>query len=762
MTRRAGPHRVRYGGFIDRTRRVSFRFNGHTYYGHPGDTLASALLANGIRVVGRSFKLHRPRGIFSCGMEEPNALLQLGEGAGTVPCARAPSIELTPGLVARSTAGRPGVNFDLGRSLDFVAPLWAAGFYNKTFIWPSWHAYEGIIRRLAGFGRAPSAPDPDRYETMNLHCHVLVVGGGLSGLQAALDAGRRNSDVILVEQDIKLGGRTAWEPAGPPAPSSTLHELTEHLKTLPNVRAFVRTTAVGVYDYNVVMLLQRVEHPMDDDPHERLLIVRANRIVLATGMIEQPLIFANNDRPGIVLAHSARQYLRWYGVAVGRRVLIATNNDTAYALARDLNAAEVRVLGIADTREEVPSLHRSTVQALGIPVLSDTIPIDTSGLGSLRRVTLGRLSADGQSVTATHQVKCDALAVSGGFAPALQLFSQAGGELAYDLGSGVLRPASLVPSVEIVGTASKPIPIGPRLSPVGPTHRQWVDLAHDVTVSDLELALREGYSAIEHIKRYTTVGMAVDQGKTSHAAALEIVGKLRGVPASELGHTTLRPPVTPVTLGAIAGRETGELFAPKRLLPMHAWHESNGAVFQDFGTWQRPVVYLKSGESRERAALREARAVRTACGLFDASSLGKIEVEGPDALEFLDRFYINNLKTLQPGRVRYGLMLKETGILWDDGTVVALATDHLLITTTSGNAARVHQWLEEWHQCEWPDLEVAITPVTEQWATLSLAGPKARMILSNLDTDIDFCNASFPHLGMREWRWSGSPHASAA
>jgi sarcosine oxidase subunit alpha len=380
---------------------------------------------------------------------------------------------------------------------------------------------------------------------------------------------------------------------------------------------------------------------------------------------------------------------------------------------------------------------------------------------------VGRLSRDARQVEALQSFRCDALAVSGGFSPALHLYAQADGTLSYDDTSGVLQPGTPAkagasdsaphPSIETVGSAAQAVPVGPRVSPVGNTRRQWVDLLHDVTVADLELALREGYTAVEHVKRYTTVGMAPDQGKTSAACTLNVLARLRGVAASDLGHTTLRPPVTPVTLGAIAGRETVERFAPTRLLPMHDWHLSHGGILQDFGGWQRAVAYMRPGESREQAARREAHAVRTSAGLFDGSSLGKIEVRGPDALEFLDRFYINNLKTLQPGRARYGLMLRETGILFDDGTVVALAPDHLLITTTSGNAGRVYQWLEEWHQCEWPELKVAITPVTEQWATVSLAGPAARAILSELPTDVDLSNAAFPHLAMREGRLMGLP-----
>jgi len=756
-----GPYRLPYGGQVDRTRKVFFRFDGKTHIGHPGDTLASALLANGVHTVARSFKFHRPRGLFSCGPEEPSALVEAGEGSRTDPSARATMIELTEDLEARSQEGWPSVNFDIGRVLDGTARLWAAGFYNKTFIWPSWHTYEPAIRRMAGLGRAPAGPDPDRYEVHNLHCDVLVVGGGLAGVQAAINCGREGERVVLAEQQSTLGGTHAWDGSlieGRPT-SKWMPDASAELRRLEHLRVMTRTTAVGIHDHGVMTLLERADVSRCPLVRERYWIVRTGRVVLATGAIEQPLIFTHNDRPGIMLASAAREYLHRYGVAPGRRVLIATNNDSAYMLAVDLKKAGVAVLALVDSRRRrnIPEALRTQLRQQFIDLFADSIPTDTSGFSRLKSVTVARLSQDAQCAETFQTFKCDALAFSGGFAPALQLYAQGGGKLAYDKDSGVLQPQTRHPSIDIVGSAAEKVAVGPRISPVGNKVRQWVDLAHDVTVADLELAHRENYTNIEHVKRYTTVGMAADQGKTSHAATLEIIGKLQALPAADLGHTTLRPPVVPVTLGAIAGRETGERFAPTRYLPMHEWHVSHGAMCQDFGTWQRPVAYVRGGESREQAAHREALAVRTAAGLFDGSSLGKIEVQGPDALNFVDRFYINNLKTLQAHRVRYGLMLRETGTLFDDGTVIALSSDHLLITTTSGNAARVYQWLEEWHQCEWPHLRVAITPVTEQWATIALAGPAARKVLTKLDTDIDLSPGAFPHLGMRQGMLLGLP-----
>jgi sarcosine oxidase, subunit alpha len=769
---RAGPFRISaasallVGGELHGDPPVRFRFDGRPFAGYTGDSLASALLANGVRTVARSFKFHRPRGVYTCGVEEPNALVQLESGSRTVPSARATLVELYGGLNAFSHSGWPSLRLDLVRILDFTAPLWAAGFYNKTFMWPSWHAYEWLVRRMAGFGKAPLESDPDRYEVRNVHCDVLVIGGGVAGLRAASAAAEKGSRVILVDQSAQLGGRCLWDGSQVEGMSgaSWAHAAAERLARTEDARILRRTTAVGYYERDVVTLLETLsaDEVQNGAPRERYWIVRAQRVVLATGAIEQPLIFCNNDRPGIMLAGAAHQFLRRYAVAVGRRVLVATNNDSAYALARDLNVAGITVLGVVDTRHEVPKTLADELRALSIPLLAGSIPVDTSGFSALSGVSVGRLSRDSIRIESVKRYACDALAISGGWNPTLHLYSQAGGKLLYCEHSGALAPRTAHAVVTLAGAAARDFnapstsaSIGIRVSPVGRTRRQWVDLRHDVTVADLELALRENYSSIEHVKRYTTVGMSVDQGKTSNVLAIEIVARLRGMKPSELGHTTLRPPFTPVTLGAIAGRAVGDRFAPARLLPMHDWHVANGARLEDFGEWKRPAVYPRAGESRHEAVMREARAVRSAAGLFDGSALGKIEVEGPDALEFLDHFYINNLTTLRYGRARYALMLRESGVIFDDGTVVMLTPKRFIITTTSGNAGRVAAWLEEWHQCEWPTLRVALTPVTEQWATVSLAGPRARDILSTLDSDIDLSNAAFPHLGMREGRLLG-------
>lgn len=752
-SRRPGPYRLERGGSIDRSSRFTFQFNGKSHVGHAGDSLASALLASGQRIVARSFKFHRPRGVFSCGIEEPNGLVQLGTDARTIPSVRAPAIELTNDLEARAPAGWPSVEFDVGRALDFVAPLWSAGFYNKTFMWPSWHSYEPFIRRMAGLGVAPPEADPDRYDIQNIHCDVLVVGGGQAGLATAMGLAKSGARVVLTEQDRQWGGEAAWNGAnidGAPA-SRYIERTVDQLTRSANVRLLLRTTAVGSYDHNVYTLLERVAPSTSSGaPRERLWVVRAKRLVLATGMVEQPLIFANNDRPGIMLASAMRQYLHRYGVAPGSQTVIATNNDSAYTVAKELEAAGVNVVAIADSRPQVPDFCHRLLASSGIEILTGFIPIDTSGFSALRSVTLGHLSDKDSRIDARRTFDCDALGVSGGFNPTLHLFAQSGGKLAYDDSSGALLPVAAHPAIEIIGAAANVVHAGTRISPVGDSKRKWVDLLHDVTAADLELALRENYTSVEHVKRYTTVGMAPDQGKTSAPASLALLGKLRDIPARALGHTTLRPPFVPVTLGALAGRAIQQQFAPHKQLPMHDWHASHGAVFLDYGEWRRPVAYVRAGETRHQATQRESKTVRTAAGLFDGSPLGKIEIHGPDAIEFLDRFYINDLATLKPHRARYGFMLRESGIIFDDGTVVMLAPDRLLITTTSGNASRVAQWLEEWHQCEWPQLRVAIMPVTECWATVSLCGPMARKILSQVRTDIDLSPEAFPHLAMRE------------
>src|SRR5215213_8729233 len=498
-----GPYRV---NLPKGAKHLDFCFDGNVYRGVDGDTVASALLANRVRIVSRSFKFHRPRGIYSAGFEEPNALVQLNFGAHAVPSARAPLVPLTPDLHVFSQSGWPRVSHDLLRAIDFVHPLFAAGFYNKAFIWPKWKTYEPIIRKLAGLGRVPAGPDPDRYHTHHAHCDMLVIGGGAAGVDAAIRAGSTGQQVMLVELEDAFGADTSA------------------LRRLTNVRLFLRTTAVASYDHGLFALAESVAHDrMGGSPRERLWLVRAGKVVLATGAIEQPLIFSNNDRPGIMLAGAALKYLRRHGIAPGRQVVVATNNDSACAVATELHQAGVKVLAVLDSRRSPPPQCIDQIQALNIPLHIRSLPVDSAGFGGLREVTVGRLGTD-QTIGQTEKIACDALLVSGGWSPALQLFAQSGGQLAFSESTQTFQPAAPHPSIELVGAAGDFAPkiLGPRVSPVGKTSRQWVDLRHDVTVADIELAVRENYSSVEHIKRYTTLGMSVDQGKIGQAPAAEV------------------------------------------------------------------------------------------------------------------------------------------------------------------------------------------------------------------------------------------------
>jgi sarcosine oxidase, subunit alpha len=733
---RPGPYRL--PNSADRAP-IRFRFDGQVVVGVEGDTVASALLANGFRVVSRSFKFHRPRGIFSAGYEEPNALVELNSGARAIPCARATLIPISVGLEVSSGAGWPSVTFDGLRIIDFARRALAAGFYNKTFMWPRWRVYEPIIRKLAGFGRVPEGADPDRYETRHAHCCVLVIGGGTAGIKAAKSVAADGQRVILVEQDERFGGDVS------------------PLENIENIRLLPRTAAVGYYDNDLVTLVETV---VDDGvahrPRERLWLVRAGRVVLATGAIEQPMIFSNNDRPGIMLAGAALRYLRRHGIAPGREVVVATNNDSAYLVACELRRSGVNIVALVDSRVSPPDALLKEVRGLEIRVHTHSMPIDTKGFGVLKGVTIGVLRS-ARGVNPRRTIACDSLLVSGGWSPTLHLFAQAGGKLKFSEVARALEPVATPPRIEIVGSADQTREdLGERVSFVGDTSKQWVDLKHDVTVSDIELAVRENFTEIEHIKRYTTLGMSVDQGKVGQAPGIEVIARARGVPPSELGHTTFRPPFVPVTIGTLVGRNVGDLHAPIRRTPLYGLQAIAGAVFEDFGEWQRAAAFPRAGESRAQAMAREVKLIRNAVGLYDASPLGKIELVGPDALEFADRFYINNLATLKMGRVRYGIMLRETGIIFDDGTVVAVDEDCVLLTTTSSGAGRVAQWLEEWRQCEWPNLRVVLAPVTDQWATVALTGQHARAILERLRPECDLSNEAFPHLGFRATKLLGN------
>jgi sarcosine oxidase subunit alpha len=782
-------YRLDKGGHIDRSQAIHFRWNGRKLAAFAGDTIASALLANDIPVVGRSMKLHRPRGVLSAGPEEPNALITLGRGAELEPSARATMIPVREGLEVRAQNAWPSVNFDLGRTLDRTSGLWHAGFYNKTFKWPSWDFWERFIRRTAGIAKPPRERDPARYDAVNAHCDLLVVGGGPAGLLAAQAAARAGLTVIVAEQDFECGGRLlATNTLINDAPvivwfASVLGELAPSR----NVTLLTTTTCFGLYDHGMAGLLQRVDvGTKASNVRQRYWRVHAKQTLLATGAIEQPLVFEQNDLPGIMLAGAIRQYANRHGVAAGRRIVLATNNDSAYLAALDLVAAGAPVKLLVDSRSESPPDLSKWLRAQGVEVRAGTSVAKAIGKKRLERIKL----------STQEEVACDALGTSAGWMPAVHLWSQARAPLAWDEAARSFRPRDPGPPLQAVGSlngcttldaafadamaavqgalthmgrsgellVSRPtvqeaplsgevgVPVRPAQ---GRTDRQWLDLQHDVTIADAELALQEGYEHIEHLKRYTTCGMAVDQGKTSNLNTLLTVAEMSSKGAAEVGTTTFRPPFTPVTLGAIAGRQTGARYAPRRRLPAHAEHEALGAHWWEAGGWMRPACYPKKGETVHQAAQREASAVRSGVGLFDASPLGKIEVTGPDAAKFLDRFYVNSIAKLEEGRVRYGLMLNENGVIIDDGTVARLGRDHFLVTTTSGGASRIAAWLEEWRQCEWPDLEVFVTPVTTQWATFAIAGPRARQLLARFRTDIAFDWRSLPHMSLRQGKFAG-------
>lgn len=792
-----GTLRLPTGGCIDRTRVLAFRWNGLTLNGYDGDTLGSALLAHDQRVVARSFKFHRPRGILSAGAEESNGLVALGSGARTDPTTRVTLTPLREGLEARSQNCWPSLGFDIGRVTDLTASLWPAGFYNKTFIWPSWGTYEPFIRRAAGLGDAPGETDPDRYEKCNATCDVLIVGGGPAGLRAAQLAGRAGLNVILVEQDFVLGGALLWQGGtieGLPA-HAWVRNAADELEARSNVRVLTSTIAFGLYDHGNAGLLERVLDGQDGvGPRQRYWRVRARATLLATGAIEQPWIFEYNDLPGVMLAGAVRQYAQRFGVAAGRRVAFATNNDSAYLAALDLARAGVDVPLLIDCRPEAPPLLTRVLRERGVEVRTNAVVKRACGRTSLEAIRV--TSLDGSR--STEEFRVDVLGMCAGWMPSGHLFSHARGRLAFDetrrcfvpvVGTAPVAVAGVLagshglsetfasawaavehvcdqlqrraPARELLAVqeqfTTRPSVAPLRCVPSLREHRQWVDFQHDVTVADVRLAIHEGFDAIELLKRYTTSGMSVDQGKTSNLNALLLASQFSEKEPAEVGTTTFRPPYTPVTLGAIAAQGIGELYAPRRLLVAHDEHVALGALIEEAGGWMRPACYPLAGESQRDAIHREALAVRQWAGLFDASPLGKIEITGVDAGRFIDRFYVNNLLTLEVGRTRYGLMLNENGIVIDDGTVARIGEQHYVITTTSGGAERIAAWLEEWRQCEWPDLEVMLTVVTPQWATFALAGPRARDILAKLPSDINLDAAAFPHLHVRTGQLCGVP-----
>ncbi len=802
------PFRLASGGSIDRSRPLVFTFDGLDYQGYAGDTLASALIANGVHLVGRSFKYHRPRGILSAGAEEPNALVTVTRGAGRVtPNLRATQIELTNGLNASSQNRWPSLTFDLGAVNDLFSPLFGAGFYYKTFMGPNligknwaWaRIYEPMIRRAAGLGAPPREPDPDRYQRTFDHCDVLIVGAGPAGLAAALAASQSGARVLVCDENPTLGGSLLAEGEAEIEGNRARQWLDEALAVLrsaPNVRLMLRTQAFGYYAQNFVALNERVpEADLIADPglpRERLWQMRAREVVLATGAIERPLVFPNNDRPAVMLADSARRYCRQYGVKVGDRVVVATAHDSAYRAALDLKNAGIGVALIADLRREARGPLPDSARAAGIEVIAGA---EIAGVGGRLRVNAVRLDVSG----AARTVACDALLMSGGWTPSVHLFSQSRGRLVFDEALQVFRPGTSAQRERSAGACNATFDLGSalvegdaagraaaiaagfatprgrihrfrdRLSPFGASHvapppiaadrraKAFVDFQNDVCAKDVSLAVQEGMRSIEHIKRYTTTGMATDQGKLSNMNTLGIAAVELKKPIPEVGLTTFRPPYTPVSFGAFAGPARGDLFDPIRRTPIHDWAAENGAAFEDVSLWKRAWYFPQARESMHDAVARECRTTRASVGLFDATTLGKIEVVGPDAATFLERLYANAFQKLEVGRCRYGLMLSEAGFLMDDGVIARLQPDRFHVTTTTGGSPRVLAHMEDYLQTEFTDLRVWLTSTTEQWATIAVQGPRARETIAPLIEGVDLSTESLPHMSLREARISGVP-----
>ena len=765
------------GTWIDRSHPLSFTFNGRQLYGFRGDTLASALLANGVRLVGRSFKLHRPRGIWSCGAEEPSALVDIGRGARRTPNVRATLLPLAEGLAAESVNCWPSVGFDVGALTGACAALLPAGFYYKTFKWPNWHLFEPAIRRMAGLGRAPTAPDADHYEEVAADADVLVVGAGIAGLAAAVAAARAGAHTMLLASGEHPGGALSW---GADAEVAALAASARQL----GVRIQLRTLAFGVYDHNLVCAGESLSpEGAADLPgcvlRERLWKIRARAVIAATGAFERPLLFPDNDRPGVMLASAAHKYAQAFGVACGRRAVIAANSDSAYERALALRAAGLEIVAVVDRRDGSTAGERSH----GLRVITGAALSAVFGTRAVRGCTVTPL-AGGRG----ERLRCDLILNAGGYAPAVHLHSQAGGKLRWLGESAMFVPDGAAPGLVSVGACAgvfarepavshaaetgEALALGraPPQAPIGGAGRsdaitrvrdvkgkQFVDLQNDVLAEDVALAARENYRSVEHLKRYTTTGMGTDQGKTSNINALILMGEYTSQAPSQVGTTRFRPPYAPVTLGMIAGRRVGALYRPLKRLPAHDWHAAHGALFETFGDWCRPAAYPRPGETLEAAAQREARTVRKCAGLLDGSPLGKLEVFGPDAARFLDLMYVGTISTLRIGQARYGLLLNENGTLVDDGIVARLSAQRYWVNTTTAGFDRTAAAFEEWLQCEYADFKVVVTPVTSRWANVTVAGPRAWEWLAKLGFEAALAPAAMPHMTLRDSALDGVP-----
>ena len=754
--------RLEIGGRIDRSQPVQFSFDGKIYNGFLGDSLASALLANGVMLFGRSFKYHRPRGLVGAGSEEPNALVSVNRGPGRfTPNLRATGVEIHDGLSAFSQNRWPSLAMDFGAINDRLGMFFPAGFYNKTFMWPRsfWDkVYEPAIRKIAGLGDAPTAEDPDHYASTYAHCDLLIVGAGPAGIDAALGAMDSNKRIILIDEQDELGGGALADPAL----WQWLERSHKALTDAPNVKILTRTTAFGYYHDNLIGAVQRLtDHLPDitDTPREKLWRIRAGEVVLAQGAIERPLVFDGNDTPGVMLSSAAKVYATRYGVAIGKAPALMTAHDSGWHDVFALAKAGIGIAAIIDVRQHVDSALMREADRLGI-----VVHLNHSVIGVTGRHGVCSVQICNNDDYLGRRIDCDALLMAGGWTPSVHLWSHSKGSLKWRDDLGAYVPDQPNENARSVGACSGDWDFGTGVvidmlqTPKDQSRiKAFVDFQNDVTAKDITLAVREGFRSIEHIKRYTTNGMATDQGKTSNLNGLQIASSALDKPVPDIGLTSFRPPYTPQTFGALAGHAKGALFQPTRTTNIDGWAQAHGAVFELVAQWRRARYFPKPNEDMHAAVNRECIAVRSSLGIFDASTLGKIEVVGPDAAEFLNRMYTNPWKALEPGRCRYGLLLKEDGFITDDGVSARLAHDRFHLTTTTGGAARVLNMMEDYLQTEWPDLDVWLTSTTEQYAVIALQGPNARKVLEPLVEGVDLSPEAFPHMAIREGMICGIP-----
>ena len=791
--------RIEKGGLINRNKKISFKFNGKKYLGYEGDTIASALIANGVHLVGRSFKYHRPRGFFGAGVDEPYAIVQMNRNNEVDPNVRATEQELFEGLEAKSVNCWPNVNFDIGAINNFLNKFFPAGFYYKTFMWPKsfwYNIYEPIIRKAAGFGSASIKHDKERYEHKYEYCDILITGSGPSGLASAYASAKNGAKVILAEDKPRFGGSllTSDVTIGNQSGKEWSEKIISELKSMPNVIVKNRSQVFGYYDHNMLVMSERVrDHlPKTENytPKQRLWYIRAKEVVISSGSIERPLVFGNNDTPGVMLSSAAKEYLKVYGVLVGKKPIVFTNNDSGYETAIEFKKNGIDPL-ILDTRKNPNSEIINEAKDLNIKIKNSHVVVSAKGYKKVKSADIAEISEDKKKLGNIENIECDCICVSGFWTPSIHLASQSGNKTKYDEKIDAFIPSKSKQKETTLGSAngvftleetlntsfekgnelskqitnndnkiSVPVVLEKKSSehdkfwcvplPDGKNYKRFLDFQNDVAVSDIQLALREGYRSIEHVKRYTTLGMATDQGKTSNLNGLQLVSEVENKVVPQVGHTTFRPPYTPVSIGAIVGREVGKHSKPTRKSPMHYWHEKNNAVFVDAGVWLRPRYYKQGNENLFEASKREAKNVRQNVGVCDVTTLGKIDIKGPDSAEFLNRVYTNAWLKLPVGKARYGVMLREDGIVMDDGTTTRISEYHYHMTTTTAQAANVLSHLEYYLQLVWPELNVNVVSSTEQWAGAAIAGPKSRDVMQKLFPNLNVSNEGLPFMGYLE------------